>query len=120
MPNLLKDSCNRSITASANLVCGDLVQLTDGTVGIVEAQRGIKTGETGNVNISGQVIVTKTTASDVIAAGARIAYHPTTKTCIAQVGAATNPAFIIGRAVAAAGNGVTTVTVDLNHQGATI
>lgn len=120
MPSFFKESSSRSITASSNLICGDIVQLPDGAAGIVEAQRGIRNGEVGNVNISGQVICTKTTASDNIAAGARIAYHPTTKTCIAQVGAATSPAFIIGRAVAAAGSGVTNVTVDLNFQGPSI
>jgi hypothetical protein len=40
--------------------------------------------------------------------------------CIGQVGAATAPAFIIGRAIAAAGSGPVTVDVALNDQGPTI
>jgi hypothetical protein len=72
------------------------------------------------VNIAGQVEFVKTSAATAFVAGNRVAYHPGTKTCIPQVGAATAPAFIVGRVAYAAGSGVANVIVDLNHQGPTI
>jgi predicted RecA/RadA family phage recombinase len=120
MPDLLRQSSTRIVTAASNLLSGDIVLTSDGFAGIVEAQRGILNGETGNVAISGVVIVTKTTASDVIAAGARIAYNTSTKTCAAlPFGAPVSGSIVIGLAAAASGNAVPTVQVDLNAQGPT-
>jgi predicted RecA/RadA family phage recombinase len=106
-------------STGATLLSGDLVQLPDGKVGIVEGLAGVRNGAQGMCRTSGVVTCDKLTAT-VIAAAARIAYNPTTKMCIGQVGAATLPAFIIGRAIAAAGSGPVTVDVALNDQGPTI
>lgn len=106
-------------TTGVALLNGDLVQLPDGVVGIVEGMAGVRIGGSGMCRTRGTVTCDKLTAT-VIAAGARIAYHPTTKMCIGQVGAATSPAFIVGRAIAAAGSGPVTVDVALNDQGPTI
>jgi len=103
----------------ATLLSGDIVQLPDGVVGIVEGLAGVRNGAIGQCRTDATIVCDKLTAT-VIAVGARIAYHPTTKMCIGQVGAATAPAFIIGRAAAAAGDGPVEVTVLLNHQGPTI
>jgi hypothetical protein len=121
MPTFVRDSNTRPFANGGTArICGDVVQLPDLTVGIVESQRGIPANQTGMVNIQGQVEFTKASAATAFAAGARVAYHPTTKDCVPQVGAATAPAFIVGRVTVAAGAGVPTVIVDLNHQGPTI
>jgi hypothetical protein len=121
MPQMRYEADVRPFTNStgATLLCGDLVQLPDGKVGIVEGQAGVRNGASGMCRTGGTVTCDKLTGT-VIAAAARIAYHPTTKMCIGQVGAATAPAFIIGRAIAAAGSGPVTVDVALNDQGPTI
>ena len=121
MPSVhLEDGVRRFTNGTAvTLGAGDLVQLPDLSVGIVEGLAGVKVGATGNCKTNVTVICDKLTGT-VIAAGDRIAFHPTTKLCIAQVGAAVGPAFIIGRAVEAAGAGVLTVKVELNFQGPTI
>ena len=121
MPTFVRDSDTRPFANGGTArICGDVVQLPDLTVGIVESQRGIPANQSGMVKISGQVEFTKTTAATAFAAGDRVAYHPTTKTCVPQVGAATAPAFIVGRVTVASAANVPTVIVDLNHQGPTI
>lgn len=121
MPDFVRDSNTRLFANGGTArICGDVVQLPDNTVGIVDSQRGIPANQSGMVNIYGQVLFTKTTAATAFAAGDRVAYHPTTKTCVPQVGAATAPAFIVGRVVSASAANVPTVLVDLNHQGPTI
>jgi len=120
MPDYVKTADLRTVTATANLLSGDLVLTPDRLVGYVEAQRGILNGETGTVRVSGVVRCTKSSASEVIAAGDRISYNTTTK--VVTVLDAGNPAsgsIVIGLAVAASGNGVTTVDVELNGQGET-
>jgi len=121
MPTFIRDSNTRQFANGGTArICGDVVQLPDNVVGIVEAQRGIPANAVGMVNIDGQVEFTKTTAATAFAAGDRVAYHPTTKTCVPQVGAATAPAFIVGRVAYASAANVPTVIVDLNHQGPSI
>lgn len=117
----IRDSNTRSFANGGTArICGDVVQLPDLTVGIVESQRGIPANQSGMVNIQGQILFPKATAANEFAAGARVAYHPTNKTCVTQVGAATAPAFIVGRVVATSAANVPTVLVDLNHQGPSI
>jgi hypothetical protein len=108
------------VTAGSNLLSGDLVLTPDRLVGYVEAQRGILNGETGTVRVAGVVRCSKSSASEVISAGDRISYNTSTK--VVTVLDAGNPAsgsIVIGLAVAASGNGVTTVDVELNSQGET-
>jgi len=120
MPDYVKSAELRTVTAGSNLLSGDLVLTPDRLVGYVEAQRGILNGETGTVRVAGVVRCSKSSASEVISAGDRISYNTSTK--VVTVLDAGNPAsgsIIIGLAVAASGNGVTTVDVELNGHGET-
>jgi predicted RecA/RadA family phage recombinase len=120
MPDYVKTAELRTVTAAANLLSGDLVLTPDRLVGYVEAQRGILNGETGTVRVSGVVRCIKSSASEVISAGDRISYNTTTKVVtVLDIGNPASGSIIIGLAVAASGNGVTTVDVELNGQGET-
>jgi hypothetical protein len=120
MPAYIQKRAVRQVTASANLVCGDVVLTSDGFAGIVEAQRGIPNGEVGHVNIDGLVEFTKTSSSDVIAAGDRIQYNLTTKVAsVLDFAAPASGSIVVGVASRASASGVTTVLVDLNGQGPT-
>lgn len=121
MATFFRESDARQFTnGGTSLACGRIVQLPDGVAGIITAARGVGANEVGIVKTSGQVRITKTSAATAFAAGDRVAYTQSTDSCVPQVGAATNPAFIVGRVAVAAGAGVVDVLVDLNHQGATI
>jgi predicted RecA/RadA family phage recombinase len=94
-------------TASADKVCGDVIELgSNDFIGIVATADGIKNGATGAVQIEGVFDCTKTTASDVLAAGDWLAFGA----------GGTVAASGTGRhlAVTAAGNGVTTIKVKIN------
>ncbi len=105
----------RMYTASADQICGAIVLSTDGLAGYVEAQRGIKNGETGRICVEGTVTMDK--ASGVsLAAGARVQMDTTTLLVTAKAsGAADAGNILVGRVVTAAGSGTTSVDVDLNR-----
>lgn len=118
MPSFYTARNFRRYTAAADQACGNIVLTADGYAGIVQAQRGIKSGETGNVGIEGIVEITKTTASDVFAVGDRVSVTLATQTCVAlDSGPAASTAVAAGTVIAASGSGVTTVLVDLNARG---
>lgn len=120
MPDYLRDPSVRYITAGANLLSGDIVLTADRKAGYVEAQRGILNGERGIVRTHGLVSCAKASASEVISAGDRISYNPTTKlVTVLDVGVPASPSFIIGLAAEASGNGVANVSVELNSPGET-
>lgn len=120
MPDYLRDPSVRYITAAANLLSGDIVLTADRKAGYVEAQRGILNGERGIVRTYGLVTCAKASASEVIAAGDRISYNPTTKlVTVLDTGVPASPSFIIGIAAEASGNGVANVAVELNSSGET-
>jgi predicted RecA/RadA family phage recombinase len=120
MPDYVKSAELRTVTAGSNLLSGDLVLTPDRLVGYVEAQRGILNGETGTVRVSGVVRCSKSSASEVIAAGDRISYNTSTKVVtVLDQGNPASGSIVIGLAVAASGNGVATVDVELNGQGET-
>lgn len=120
MPDFIRTADLRSVTAGSNLLSGDVVLTADRKAGFVEAQRGIKNGEIGQVRTSGLVRFTKATASDVIAPGDRIQYTLATKVCsVLDSGNPASGSILVGLAAEASGNGVTTVVVDLNGTGET-
>jgi predicted RecA/RadA family phage recombinase len=105
----------RQITAGADLVNGTIVQTADGLAGIVEGLAGIKNGKVGNVRVDGIVTCDKASAT-VIAAGDRLQLATATQLVTVKAsGAADAGNIIIGRAALAAGNGTTTVDIDLNR-----
>ena len=121
MPSLQYNAGTRRFTNStgAALLSGDLVQLPDLVVGIVEGLAGVGIGKDGMCSIGVTVRIDKASAT-VIAAGDRIQYATATKLATAKVGAADTGNIIVGRAIAAAGSGTLTVSVALNDQGPTI
>ena len=122
MAQYLNTSDSRSFTngTGAKLNNGDLVALPDGMAGLVEGLAGVANGAIGKCRTEGIVTITKASAATDIAAGARIQVATATQLATPKVGAADSGNFIVGRAVTAAGNGVVSVTVDLNGQGPTI
>jgi predicted RecA/RadA family phage recombinase len=106
-------------STGAKLLSGDIVLLPDGKAGIVEGLAGVNNGSIGMVRTKGIVTVDKASAT-VIAAGNRIQIATATKLATPKVGAADGGNILMGRAVAAAGNGTLTVDVSLNDQGPTI
>lgn len=121
MPSLQYSAGTRKFTndTGADLDSGDLVQLPDGVVGLVDGLAGVESGKAGRCVTDVTVKVDKASAT-VIAAGDRIQYATATKLATAKVGAADTGNIIIGRANEAAGSGTLTVSVTLNHQGPTI
>ena len=114
-PTFVYGSGIRRVTAASDLVCGTIVQSADGLAGYVEAQRGIRNGEVGNIRIDGVVEVDKASA-DNIAAGARMQFNTTTQVAsVLASGSATLPNILCGRAVAAAGVGTVRMLIDLNR-----
>ena len=107
-------------STGATLKSGDLVQLPDAMAGVVQGLAGVLNGATGEAATTGIVSIVKAAAGTGITAGARIQVHQTTQLASAKVGAADASNFICGRAVVAAGVGVTEVLVELNSQGPTI
>lgn len=122
MAKFLQEPETRRFTngTGARLNNGDLVQLPDAMAGIVQGLAGVANGASGNCQTVGIITITKAVAATAIAAGARIQVATATQLASAKVGAADAGNFIVGRAVLAAGAGVTEVTVDLNGQGPTI
>lgn len=115
MATYKQDAGFRQITAGADLVNGTIVATADGLAGIVEGLAGIKNGKVGNVRIDGVVTCDKASAT-VIAAGDRLQIATATQlVTVKATGAADAGNIILGRAAAAAGNGVTTVDADLNR-----
>ena len=116
MPRVLRETGVRIFTntTGATLLSGDLVQLADGIVGIVEGMAGVRNNAVGQCRTDATIVCDKLTGT-VIALNDRIEYTPSTKMCIAQLGAAVSPAIIIGRATEAAGSGLLEVTVQLNQ-----
>ena len=120
MPSFYAKSHFRQVTAAADLVCGDVVLTPDGYAGIVEAQRGIKNGEIGNVQLEGIVEFTKSSSSDVIAAGVRMQYNSTTKVVSSLLaGAPASGSIIVGTLARATTSGQTSCFVELNSEGPT-
>jgi predicted RecA/RadA family phage recombinase len=118
MATFFQSSDFRQFTASSNQACGNIVLTSDGLAGIVQAQRGIPSGETGNVGVDGIVEITKATASDVIHAGDRIQVSASTQLAsVLNSGPPASGSIAVGTAVAASGNGVTRVRVLLNGRG---
>lgn len=118
MADFFSDPNFRRFTATADRACGDIVMTADGLAGIVQAQRGIKNGETGNVGIEGVVEITKANASDVFAVGDRVQVTIATQLATAlDSGPAASTAVAAGTVIQASGNGVPKVLVDLNGRG---
>jgi predicted RecA/RadA family phage recombinase len=114
-PTFVRAASVRTITAAADLVCGTIVASTDGLAGYVEAQRGIRNGETGLIRIEGVVEVDKASA-DNIAAGARMQINTSTQVAsVLASGSPTGANILCGRAVAAAGVGTVRMLIDLNR-----
>lgn len=114
-PTFVRATSLRTITAAADLVCGTIVASTDGFAGYVEAQRGIKNGETGLIRIEGVIEVDKA-SGDNIAAGARMQFNTSTQVAsVLASGSPTAPNILCGRAVAAAGVGTVRMLIDLNR-----
>lgn len=115
MATYKQDGDFRQITAGADLVNGQVVQTSDLLAGVVEGLAGIKNGKVGNVRVEGIVTCDKASAT-VIAAGDRLQLATATQlVTVKATGAADAGNILIGRAAAAAGNGTTTVDVDLNR-----
>ena len=115
MATFKQDGDFRQITAAADLVNGTIVQTADGLAGIVEGLAGIKNGKVGNVRVDGIVTCDKASAT-VIAAGDRLQLATATQLVTVKAsGAADAGNILIGRAALAAGNGTTTVDVDMNR-----
>lgn len=105
----------RQFTAGADVANGTIIQTADGLAGIVEGLAGVKNGKTGNARVEGIVVCDKASAT-VIAAGDRLQIATATQlVTVKATGAADAGNIILGRAVAAAGNGTLTVRVDLNR-----
>lgn len=120
MPDYIRSADVRSVTPATALLSGDLFAAADGKVGYVEAQRGIPANERGLIRTSGLLSCAKASASDVIAAGDRIQYNLTTKlVSVLDFGQPASGSIVIGLAAEASGNGVASVTVDLNSHGGT-
>lgn len=115
MATYKQDGDFRQITAGADLSNGTVVQTADLLAGVVEGLAGIKSGKIGNVRVEGIVTCDKASAT-VIAAGDRLQLATATQlVTVKATGAADAGNILIGRAAAAAGNGTTTVDVDLNR-----
>lgn len=115
MATLEQDSNTRQFTAGADTANGVIVQTADGLAGIVEGLAGVKNGKVGNACVTGVVVCDKASAT-VIAAGDRLQIATATQLVTVKAsGAADAGNIILGRAVAAAGNGTLTVRVDLNR-----
>ena len=122
MARYLNNPDSRSFTngTGAKLNNGDLVQLPDGMAGLVEGLAGVANGATGKARTTGHIQITKANPATDIAAGTRIQVATATQLATPKAsGAADSGNFLVGRAVVAAGNGVVSVTVDLNGQGPT-
>ncbi len=84
---------------------------------VVEGLAGIKPGRTGKARVRGIVQCDKASAT-VIAAGDRCQIHLTTQLVTVQASVLQLRANVLcGRAVYAAGNGATTVQINLNGAG---
>ena len=115
MATYKQDGDFRQFTAAADTSNGTIVQTTDGLAGIAEGLAGVKSGKVGNARVVGIVTCDKASAT-VLAAGARVQIATATQLVTAKAsGAADAGNIILGRAVAAAGNGTLTVRVDLNR-----
>jgi len=96
-------------TPSSAIAAGDIV-VQDDLVGI--ATRPIAAGTTGALAVSGIFDIVK--ASDtVFTAGQKVYWDATNKVAVTTDGGGTNK--LIGKAVAAAGSGLTTVRVRLSQ-----
>jgi predicted RecA/RadA family phage recombinase len=115
MATIEQDSDFRQFTAAADTANGTIIQTADGLAGIVEGLAGVKSGKVGNARVEGIAVCDKASAT-VIAAGDRLQIATATQLVTVKAsGAADAGNFILGRAVAAAGNGTTTVRADLNR-----
>jgi predicted RecA/RadA family phage recombinase len=115
MATVEQDSDFRRFTAAADVANGTIVQTADGLAGIVEGLAGVKSGKVGHARIEAVVVCDKASAT-VIAAGDRLQIATATQLVTVKAsGAADASNILLGRAVAAAGNGTTTVRVDLNR-----
>ena len=115
MATLEQDSDFRQFTAAADTANGTIVQTADGLAGIVEGLAGVKSGKVGNARVEGIAVCDKASAT-VIAAADRLQIATATQLVTVKAsGAADAGNIILGRAVAAAGNGTLTVRVDLNR-----
>lgn len=94
-------------TASADKVCGDVIELgSNDFIGVVVNAAGIKNGATGSVQIDGVFECTKTNAADVIPVGDWVAFGASGTVASSGTGRHLT--------VNAAGAGVTTVKVKIN------
>jgi predicted RecA/RadA family phage recombinase len=115
MATYKQDGDFRQFTAAADTANGTIVQTVDGLAGIVEGLSGVKNGKVGNARVQGIVVCDKASAT-VIAAGDRLQIATATQlVTVKATGAADAGNIILGRAVAAAGNGTLTVDADLNR-----
>lgn len=111
---LLDDERTQTITAAADLDCGDIVTIDAQTAGVVANLQGIANGSTGTARIRGLFAVTKRSA-DVWAAGDQILWSHTNSVATNKTANAGASYVKLGRAQAAAGSGVVLANVYLNE-----